>query len=226
MDSMLKRRNDKKFSSGMSMEVLVKKKSSHVKWFLYFVLKATRSELLCLCDAFMERLDGTDSLQKNEKDLLKTKCKSTSTQVNQLVNKKLSALNGMRMTEENLRSIGKWLIQFHEVISNDSLCSQCRSLQDCEVFLKVSLYFNLLLQDRKIIFQRFFELPSFINLKLKLFLRMIHSPQREFYCIPFLSKDTILLQCPTKVNVKFSMLKHPLFVVNESFSRTISTSSW
>ena len=118
---------------------------------------------MCLCDAFMERLDGTDSLQKNEKDLLKTKCKSTSTQVNQLVNKKLSALNGMRMTEENLRSIGKWLIQFHEVISNDSLCSQCRSLQDCEVFLKVSLYFNLLLQDRKIIFQRFVELPSTLS---------------------------------------------------------------
>ena len=92
----------------------------------------------------MERLDGTDSLQQSEKDLLKAKCKSTSNEINQLVNKKLSALNGMRMTEENLRSIGKWLIQFHEVVSDDSLCSQCRSLQDCEVFLKVSCLLILL----------------------------------------------------------------------------------
>lgn len=113
---------------------------------VFFLPQTTRSELLCLCDAFMERLSVTEVLHESEKELLKENYKSTRADVNKLFNEKMLSLSGLRMTEGNLRSIGKWLVQFKEVISNDSLCTQCRSLNDCQVFLMVGPIYSFSVQ--------------------------------------------------------------------------------
>lgn len=43
------------------------------------------------------------------------------------------------MKEQNLKAIGKWLLQFHDVLNDESLVDQCKDVKDCELYIEVRI---------------------------------------------------------------------------------------
>ena len=91
-----------------------------------------------LCETFTKRVDAAQGLAAKERELLKQKSFALSSKTLGVFRKKIEGLKSLHENEESSKAIGNWLFQFREMLHEDDFLSQCSSVEDCVVLLKVS----------------------------------------------------------------------------------------